>query len=83
MSLEQLVGMHRFVRDVPVAKLIDHQDESVDSLSPFSVPKEVWLMVDYLSVNARETVSREPENQLSDDCLLFAGRSFHSGRFKK
>ncbi|XP_065838324.1 inositol polyphosphate 5-phosphatase OCRL-like [Oscarella lobularis] len=55
MSLEQLVGMHRFVRDVPVAKLIDHQDESVDSLSPFSVPKEVWLMVDYLSVNARET----------------------------
>ena len=63
MPLAKLVKLHRFVRQlpVPVAKLIEFDghgsDETKDEELPqLSIPKELWMLTDYLYNWGLETV---------------------------
>lgn len=64
MPLSKLVKMHKFVRQlpVPVAKLIEldehgGNDTGDEQLPILSIPKEVWMLTNYLYNHGLETVS--------------------------
>jgi phosphatidylinositol-bisphosphatase len=74
MPLSKLVRLHRFVRQlpVPVARLIEFDghgsDETNDKEMPqLSIPKELWMMTDYLYNRGLETEGLFTERGLRNE----------------